>query len=74
MDRNLGDGFFEITCVHRDDIKAELNLSDDLISKATDDIMAEIACKMEDDYSNQMFNDSLRIIARKVLKKYGILA
>ena len=73
MERNVGDGFFEITCVHRDDIKADMNLPDELISKITDDMMAEIADKMADDYCNQLFHDSLRIITRNILKNKGII-
>ena len=72
MNRKVGDGFFEITCVHRDDIKADMNLSDKLIANITDDMMAEIADKMADDYCEQSFHDSLRAIAGKVLHSHRI--
>ena len=72
MNRKVGDGFFEITCVHRDDIKADMNLSDKLIANITDDMMAEIADKMADDYCEQLFHDSLRAIAGKVLQTHRI--
>lgn len=66
------DGFFQITSVHRDDIKYVLNLSNEHLSKITDDMMEEIAEKMADDYCEQLFNISLRIIAREVLEQHGI--
>lgn len=66
------DGFFEITSVHRDDIKYVLNLSDEELAKITDDMMDEIAEKMAEDYGEQLFNISLRIIAKEVLEENGI--
>ena len=75
MKRKADNGFFEITCVHREDVQAVLDIKDDgIISKITDDIMSEIASKMEDDYCNQMFHYSLLTVARNVLKEKGILA
>ena len=66
------DGFFQITSVHRDDVKHALNLSDEQLSRITDDMMEEIAEKMADDYCEQLFNVSLRIIAKQVLEQHGI--
>ena len=66
------DSFFQITSVHRDDVKHALNLSDEQLSKITDDMMQEIAEKMADDYCEQLFNISLRIIAKQVLGQHGI--
>jgi len=70
--RQKENGFFEITCVHRDDIQAVLNLEDKQISKITDDMMEYIADKMADDYCEQLFSDHLRIIAKEVLERNGI--
>ncbi len=72
MSKEIEKGFFEITCVHRDDIKADMNLPDNLITKITDDMMAEIADKMADDYCKQLFHYSLCTIAREVLQSHGI--
>lgn len=72
MNKPDKDGFFQITSVHRDDIKYVLNLSDEQLSKITDDMMEDIAEKMAKDYCEQLFNISLRIIAKEVLEQHGI--
>ena len=66
------DGFFNITSVHREDIKGAMHLSDTQMSKITDDMMQEIARKMADDYCEQLFWDHLPIIVKMVLKREGI--
>ena len=72
MSRQIEDGYFEITCVHRADIQAVLKLSDEQTSKISDDVMEEIADKMAEDYCTQLFSESLRIIAGEVLERNGI--
>ena len=67
------DGFFNITSVHRDDIKAAMHLSDPQMSKISDDIMQEIARKMADGYCEELFWDHLPIIVKIVLKREGIV-
>ena len=67
--RDSDQGFFPITSVHRDDVKEALKFTDKKASKITDDMMRRIARKMADDYCEQLFWDSLPIIAGVVLKK-----
>ena len=66
------DGFFNITSVHRDDIKDAMHLSDAQMSKITDDMMREIARKMAEDYCEKLFWDHLPIIVEIVLNREGI--
>ncbi len=59
----LSEGFFPITSVHRDDLKAK-NFETE---KITDAQMAELAHKMSDDYCGQLFWDSMEIIAEEIM-------
>lgn len=68
----LDDAFFEITALSREDIKGELNLTDEQAERISDDIMREIASKMASDYCEQLFWSSLRIIAEAVFENEGI--
>jgi len=66
------DGFFSITALHKDDIVGLYNFGDDndcnlkfieYVTKfMSDSNMEHLASKMADDYCNQLFYDSLRII------------
>lgn len=66
MEKN--DGFFPITSVHRDDIKAVLHLSDSQVAQITDVMMREIAGKMADDYCEHLFWDHLPLIVEHVVE------
>ena len=57
--KRLSDGYFPITSVHRDDLQAK---GFD-VDKITDAQMEELADKMGDDYCEQLFWDSMEIIA-----------
>ena len=72
MKRNIENGYFEITCVHRDDIQGQMNLSDDQMARISDIMMESIAGKMADDYCEQLFWDHLPIIVRHVLGQEGM--
>lgn len=56
-------GDFPITSVCRDDLVGY----DFDVEKITDDQMRELADKMEDDYCEQMFRESMNIIAKECL-------
>jgi hypothetical protein len=62
MDNRKNDGFFVISRLHRDDLRC-LGYTDGQLEKLTDEHMNRIASKMSDDYYNQLFWDSLKIIA-----------
>ena len=66
------DGFFQVTSVHRDDIKKALRLTDDQAAKITDDMMRDIARQMADDYCEQLFWDHLPLIVEHVAEIEGI--
>ncbi len=54
--------FFEITSISRDDLDAAgFDVSD-----VDDDTMAELASKMADDYLEQMYWDSMKILAESL--------
>lgn len=53
------DGFFYITSVHRDDLE-ERGFD---VSEVTDADMRRLASKMGDDYCNQLFHESMEILA-----------
>lgn len=53
------DGFFYITSVHRDDLE-ERGFD---VSGVTDVEMRRLARKMSDDYCNQLFHESMEILA-----------
>ena len=55
----LAEGFFPITSICRDDLKARGFDAD----KATDEQMQELARKMANDYCEQLYWDSMEIIA-----------
>lgn len=57
--KRLSDGYFHITSVHRDDLRAKGFDAD----KITDAQMERLADKMGDDYCEQLFWDSMEIIA-----------
>jgi len=58
---------YKITSVSRDDIE---NLFDEVVAKSmTDAEMKTIASKMEDDYCDQLFWDSLKIITESVIEQ-----
>ena len=65
---NKGDGYFEITCVHRDDVRAALMMTEEQAAQITDEMMEAIAKKMADDYCTQLFHISLQIIAKEVIR------
>lgn len=66
--KNESDGFFEITSVHRDDILNEFRNDKNYrkikkrVSKMTDGEMEDLADYMAEDYCEQLFHDSLKII------------
>ncbi len=72
MKRNVGDGYFEITCVHRDDIQAQMNLTEEQAARITDDMMETIAGKMADDYCQRLFWDHLPAIVQHVLEQEDV--
>ena len=53
------DGFFYITSVHRDDLE-ERGFD---VSNVTDKQMRRLANQMSDDYCNQLFHESMEILA-----------
>ncbi len=55
----LSGGYFPITSIHRDDLEAR-NFD---VNKITDSQMEELAKKMSDDYCEQLFWDSMTILA-----------
>ena len=73
MESAAREGFFEIINLYRDDITYVLDITDEQLSKITDDMMEEIAENMAIEYGNQLFGHSLRTIADKVLRKAGII-
>ena len=58
----LAEGFFPITSVCRDDLRARHFDAD----KVTDEQMQELARRMANDYCEQLFWDSMEIIAEAV--------
>lgn len=60
---NLNSGYFPITSVHRNDLE---NAGFD-INSITDVDMDLLASKMADDYCEQLFWDSMEIIAGEIL-------
>jgi len=66
------DGFFQITSIHRNDIKEALKLTDNQVAKITDSMMKEIARRMCDDYCTQLFWAHLPIIIEWVTERNGI--
>ena len=58
----LAEGFFPITSVCRDDLRARHFDAD----KATDEQMQELARRMADDYCEQLFWDSMEILAENI--------
>lgn len=59
----LNSGYFPITSVHRDDL--EVKGFD--VKKISDDDMRELAEKMSNDYCEQLFANSMEIIASEIL-------
>lgn len=57
--QRLNAGYFPITSVHRDDLKAK---GFD-VDKISDDDMEELAQKMGNDYCTQLFWESMELIA-----------
>lgn len=55
--------FFEITSVSREDLESRGFDT----SNVTDEMMQELASKMADDYCEQLFWDSMTIIAKECL-------
>ena len=55
--------YFNISSVHRDDLK-QVGIDG---SKVDDDQMEELARKLEDDYCEQLFWPSLRVIADEIM-------
>lgn len=53
------DGFFYVTSVHRDDLE-ERGFD---VSNVTDKQMRRLANQMSDDYCNQLFHESMEILA-----------
>ena len=68
----LDDEFFEITAVSRSDIKEEMNLTDEQVEKIDDEMMRRIARKLAEDYCEQLFWGSLRIIVNHVTSQSNI--
>jgi len=58
--------YFAITRLHRDDIKSQ-----GFKEEFTDEEMEYIAGKMADDYLNQLYWGSLRIIVENVIEQRG---
>lgn len=56
--------FFEITSVSREDLLGLDGANEALINSLDDLVMERIASKMSNDYLNQLYWDSLNIIAR----------
>jgi hypothetical protein len=61
-DREITPGFFRVTSVHRDDLDY---LGFDT-SKVSDETMDRLSEKLEDDYCEQLFWTSLKIIAQEL--------
>ena len=60
------DGYFPITTVSRADVGWALK-DKWVVGSLTDDEMLEIADKMAEDYMNQLYWESLKIIAEEVI-------
>ncbi len=58
---------FEITSVARADVSNVFNC--EIAESLTDDEMKEISCKLADDYCNQLFWQSLKIITESVIEQ-----
>ena len=58
----------QITSVHIDDVQDALKLTDEQVSLITQEDLDEIADRMRDDYVNQLFWNSLKILGEDVLK------
>ena len=58
-------GYFEITSVHRDDLKGHFTPEE--IATLTDEDMRHIASEMADAYVDSQFWDDLRYCTRRVL-------
>lgn len=57
--------YYVITRLHKDDIRGIFNGNKEalkVIDDMTDDDMERLCSKLEDDYCNQLFWDSLRVI------------
>ena len=65
MNKNLKP--FPITALCRDDVARALNLTAEQAAMIDDDYMKIIAAKMADDYCEQLFWGSLKIIAENIL-------
>ena len=61
--------YFVIARLHREDIKAELPDYVDEIDKLTDNQMQYLARKMRDDYLEQLYWGSLKILAEDYLER-----
>lgn len=60
--------YFPITSVSRDDLKTVYPKSDhEKIDNLSDEEMAWLARKMAEDYCNQLFWDSLKIISQELI-------
>lgn len=67
---NQPEGFFPITFLHRDDLKAIFHGDEEIIRKIdaiSDDDMRILARKMEDDYMTQLFSRSLKILSEEFI-------
>lgn len=58
-DELMSDGYFKVTSVHRDDLR-QVGID---ANEVTDGQMRDLARKMANDYCEQLFWESLRIIA-----------
>jgi hypothetical protein len=58
-------GYFEITSVHRDDLKGHFTPEE--IAKLTDEDMRHIASEMADAYVDSQFWDDLTYYTRRLL-------
>lgn len=65
MNRELKPGVFNITSVCRKDIESILDKN--IADSFTDDEMEYLASQMANDYCNQLFWHSLKIIAKNII-------
>jgi len=63
------EGYFEITSIHRDDLKhgVTFNFSEEEIAKLTDEDMSNIASEMAEAYCDGQFWNDLQYYTREVL-------
>ncbi|MBA3045978.1 MAG: hypothetical protein FP824_07175 [Euryarchaeota archaeon] len=61
------DGYFTITKLHRDDLKALYPEKKEYVENLSDGEMKYLARRMNDDYLEQLYWDSLKILSKELV-------